>query len=140
MIVTFAGHHDTPPHIYSLLYKTLQHLIEGEGAKSFYVGDRGDFDKMAIYALKELKKIYPSIEYRVILAYMPREKGDDREAENTLLPAEVAVAPARYAIDRRNRWMIANSDTVIVYVKRSYGGAAAFRKRALSKGKRIIDL
>lgn len=140
MIITFVGHRDAPWEIYRSLYETILSLIENEGAQTFFIGDCGAFDRMAYKALRELKRIYTNIDYQIVLAYMPRGGNADKGKDNTIFPSEIATAPARYAIDRRNRWMIEQSDTVIAYVKRSYGGAAIFKKRAISKGKRVIDL
>lgn len=140
MTVTFVGHRDTPENVYGLLYEALWTLIQKEGANCFYVGEQGAFDRMAARALCELKKIYSHIEYYVVLAYMPTLNSARERTAPTLLPAEVAQAPAKYSLDRRNRWMIDKSDVVIAYVNRSCGGAASFRKRAITKGKRVINL
>ena len=140
MIITFVVHRDASWEIYHSLYQTIQLLIEKEEAQMFFVGDCGNFDRMAYKALRELKKIYKNIDYQVVLAYMPCGENSDKGKENTLFPAELATVPARFAIDRRNRWLIEHSDAVIAYVKRSYGGAVNFKKRAISKGKRIIEL
>ena len=140
MTVTFVGHKDTPQSIYHSLYEALKILIQTEEVADFYVGHQGAFDRMALRALCELKKIYPFIKTHIVLAYMPCEEEKSPLGCTTLFPEEVAVAPARFAIDRRNRWMIEKSDIIIAYVKRSYGGAAAFRRKAVARGKRIIDL
>ena len=140
MTVTFVGHRDTPQNVYPLLCETLRTLIQTDAATAFYVGDRGEFDRMVLRVLAELKKVYPHIDYQIVLAYMPRRKDESISVHPSVFPAEVAVAPARFAIDRRNRWMIENSDVVVTYVRRSYGGAARFQEVALRKGKRVIAL
>ena len=140
MTVTFIGHRDTPQNIYSLLYETVRTLIQNDAATAFYVGDRGEFDRMVLRSLMELKKVYPHIEYQIVLAYMPQRTDESIAFHPNIFPAEVAVAPARFAIDRRNRWMIEKSDVVVAYVRHSCGGAARFREAALCKGKRVINL
>ena len=140
MTVTFVGHRDTPQNIYPFLYEIVRALIQTNTAISFFVGDRGEFDRMALRVLVELKKVYPHIKYQIVLAYMPQKKEESTSVHPNILPPEVAVAPARFAIDRRNRWMIENSDIVVTYVKRSYGGAARFRELALCKKRHVIDL
>ena len=62
------------------------------------------------------------------------------EAAQTLLSEEVARVHPRYAIDRRNRWVIDKSDIVVTYVTRSYGGAAKFKRLAIAREKKIIEI
>ncbi|MBQ3132677.1 MAG: hypothetical protein IJC17_00165 [Clostridia bacterium] len=86
-------------------------------------------------ALKQAKAVYPQIRYAVVLAYLPTETP---EYEETVYPLE--GVPARFAIDRRNRWMIEQSDIVVTYVNRGFGGAAKFKEIAKKKEKTIIEL
>jgi len=71
MICCFFGHRDAPESCYSLLEKTIEELIVNEDADEFYVGTHGNFDAMALRALRLLKQRHPSITYSVVLAYMP---------------------------------------------------------------------
>lgn len=143
MTVTFFGHRDTPSAVYSILLKTITELIEEQNADFFYVGNEGNFDRMVRRILKMLSKEYPNMRYSVELAYLPWKKGkynseeDYNEASAFL---ELEKVPKRFAIDRRNRIMIDCADTVVTYVKHSYGGAAKFKDIAKKKGKMIIEL
>lgn len=49
-------------------------------------------------------------------------------------------APRKFAISKRNRWLIEHCDTVIAYVKYSTGGAAQFKELAEKKQKWIINI
>lgn len=140
MVVTFLGHHDAPALVRAPLERTLLDLIECEGADKFYIGNNGSFDRIAISVLQKLKTIYPHIHYHVVLAYLPHQAKNADNTFDTLFPAEVATAPARFAIDRRNDWMLQQSDVVITYVVHSFGGAAKFKKKALAAKKRIVEL
>ena len=96
---------------------------------------------VAYTALKELKKIYNYIEYYVVLAYMPTERKDEfYDYSDTLLPDFAENVPPRYAIDKRNRWMIEKSNYVISYVYRKYGGAYKFYEIAKKKNKVVTNL
>ena len=117
----------------------LKELIEKEGASDFYVGNQGDFDFAVWRALGELKRERPYIKRTLVLAYMPKEKLFYAESGETLFPETVAAAHPRFAISKRNEWMISKSDTVITYVVRS-GGAARFKEKAIKCGKRVIEL
>lgn len=46
--------------------------------------------------------------------------------------------PRKFAISKRNEWMVDVSDVVVSYVTHSWGGAAATAKYAMRKKKRIL--
>ena len=138
MTVTFFGHRDTPDTVESILERTLIELIERKGARLFYVGNHGSFDSMVLRVLHRLGKTYPDIKCLTVLAYMPSEKGE--YAFGTIFPEGLETVPRRYAIDRRNRWMVNRADVVVAYVRHSAGGAATFCDLALRKRKTVINL
>ncbi len=142
MTVTFFGHKDTPPNVRISLENVLTHLIENEQADMFYVENHGNFDQLVRKVLMELKLKYPHIRYSIVLAYMPRNTNgiSQTDSDNTLLPEEVATSIPKFAISKRNHWMLQKSNVVVTYITRSYGGAAKFKKIALAHGKRIIEL
>ena len=142
MTVTFFGHADTPDGVEPLLADTLRDLIEHQGATQFYVGNKGNFDRMVRKQLRRLSSEYPHIHYAVVLAYMPGKRSECCEADDTdtIFPEEIARAHPRYAISHRNRWLVERADTVVTYVIYSFGGAAQFKELAEKKGKRIISL
>ena len=52
----------------------------------------------------------------------------------------IEKTPYRFAINKRNEWMIDNSDLIISYVKYNHGGAYNAIRHARKKKKRIINL
>lgn len=61
---------------------------------------------------------------------------------NILLPlpkSPLETVPRRFAISRRNRWMVDAADVVVACVLHDWGGAAATLQYARQKGKRIIS-
>ena len=140
MTVTFFGHSDAPTSVSERLYEVLLDLVCKKGANNFFVGTHGTFDRLALLMLKRLKKQYPHIRYTVVLAYIPQFEQEFYNETDTVFPSEVACAPPRFAIDKRNGYMLDQSDVVITYVTRSYGGAAKFKKKALLQGKRVIEI
>ena len=60
--------------------------------------------------------------------------------EDTLYPEGLETVPKKFAINKRNEWMILNSDISICYVYKTTGGAAKFKGKAEKKGLRIISL
>ena len=141
MRVTFFGHRDAPDRVAAAVEGVLRPLIEKEKADVFYVGNHGHFDRMVQGVLFRLRKEYPHIQAIEVLAYMP-EQGDPLPAAalDTLLPAEVVRGLPRFALLRRNDWMLRESDTVVCYVTHDFGGAAGMKRKALAKGKRVIEL
>lgn len=137
--VTFFGHKDTPKETEPTLRSTLIDMIENKNADVFYVGNNGNFDIMVRRQLEELSHIYP-ITYSVVLAYLPTEKNKHDDLSNTIYPEGLEEVPKRFAISRRNKWMIQKSHIVVTYVTHSFGGAAQFKEIAEKQGKVIIEL
>lgn len=138
---TFFGHRDTPKEIEPTLRSTLIDLIENKKVVKFYVGNHGNFDCMVKRCLVELKEIY-SIDYYEVIAYLP-VKNDSAAKINysdTIIPNGIETVPKKFAISYCNKWMIAQSDYVVTYVKYSFGGAAQFQKLAERKKKAVINI
>ena len=142
MVCTFFGNRDTPDSIRPKLEELLRALIEQQGVTQFYVGHQGSFDRMVESMLKALKKEYPHIHYSVVLAYLPLSaKADDMiDYSETIFPDGMEKSPPRFAIDKRNRWMIQKSDIAITYVRNPFGNAAKYKAIAERKRLQIIEL
>ena len=138
----FFGHRDSPNSIKPKLAQTIEYLIKERNITHFYVGTHGSFDGMVYRILKTIKIQYPNIKYDVILAYLPGKKEEYQfydEAE-TILPDGIEVRPRKYAIDYRNRWLLSQSEVVVCYITRSFGGASKYVEIAGKQGKEIINL
>ena len=72
-----------------------------------------------------------------MLAYLDREIDASRYDGTTYPPLE--KVPRRYAIVRRNEWMISVSDVVISGVLHSWGGAARTLEFAQRKNKVVLQ-
>ena len=142
MIATFFGHRDAPDTIKPILREKIIDLIENKGVDLFYVGNQGAFDRTAIGVLRGLKKEYPQIQYYVILAYVPHNKDilGLEVGDETIYPDYLDKTPPKYAIIKRNRWMLERADFVITYITHITGGAADFKSLAERKGKTVINL
>ncbi|MBQ8731317.1 MAG: hypothetical protein IJY82_00615 [Oscillospiraceae bacterium] len=140
MNITFFGHRDAPQNIFPILMQTLTSLITDQNAKCFYIGTHGAFDRMAIRALSELKKSFPHICVTVVYAYLPKNNDFPSGLVETIYPEGLELTPPKYAISKRNLWMLEHSDTVVTYVIHSVGGAAHFKELAVKKGKQVIEL
>lgn len=137
MNVTFCGHSqlEEPEKIKVWLKEIIEDLIK-QGAKTFYIGGYGQFDVMAASVLYKMKKQHCNIEIILVLAY-PDKKYDASIYDSSIYPPLENI-PRRYAILKRNEYMIDISDIVISYVKYNYGGAYTTLKYARRKNKQII--
>ena len=133
---TFFGHRDCPETIKSALHSVIELLI-AEGVTTFYVGNHGQFDTYVRGALGKLKKKYPHVDYAVVLAYLPTAR---EENGDTIYPEGMEMGPPRFAIERRNRWMLRQAEVVVTYVRYTWGGAYKFKSAAEKQGKRVIEL
>ncbi len=142
MICTFFGHRDAPSCLEPKIREIIEQLIAEKRVTCFYVGNNGNFDSMVHRQLKRLSEKYPHIRYYVVLAYMPTEKDeyDITDYSETIYPEGLESVPPRFAISKRNRWMVEKSDIVVTYVKYSTGGAVQAKKQAERKEKTVINL
>ena len=138
---TFFGHRDCSAEVLPALRTAVERAILADGIDTFYVGREGTFDAMAAKVLLEMAKKYPHVRFFVVLAYLPLTPLENGELQKrSILAGGVEYSPRRFAVCRRNEWMLERSDTVIAYVTRSFGGAAAFLQKARQKGKYIVNL
>lgn len=140
MIISFFGHKNTPSSIKPFLAQTVQRLIETNEKVTFLVGTHGAFDLMAHSVLKQAMERYPDITCYIVLAYIPVGVNAEQYALPTLVPEGIENVPKRFAISFRNNFMVSESDTVVCYIVRDWGGAAQFVEKARKKGRMIINL
>lgn len=134
MVCTFFGHSECYGLDAVVLSDAIVELIN-LGVDSFYVGNQGNFDAMVYRCLKELRKAHPNIHISVVLAYLPvKEQG----SKDTIYP-EIEGHP-KFAIARRNRWMIGKSDYCLCYINHTWGGAYKFASMAKNRGLTVINL
>ncbi|MBE6799176.1 MAG: DUF1273 domain-containing protein [Ruminococcaceae bacterium] len=137
---TFFGHKDTPTQIKPLLKAVLVDLIENKNVDTFYIGNQGNFDLMARDVAENLTKEYPHIRYFVILAYFPVKQCEFKDNSNTIYPDGLEKTPPKFAILKRNEWLLKHSDHVVTYVKHTISSAASFAELAKKKGKSVINI
>ena len=136
----FFGHREVTHNIREKLKATIEKLITEDNVTEYYVGHQGQFDNMVYSVLKELKAKFPQIRYTVVLAYMPDKHIKELYGEDTLFPDGLENVPKRFAISKRNDWMISHSDIAVCYVWKITGGAAKFWEKAETKGLRVVDV
>ena len=138
MTCTFFGHSGCYDLDAVMLQDAMEQLI-GKGISTFYVGNHGLFDRMVLRCLTNLKETHPHISYSVVLAYFPKEKSSN-DTYPTLYPEGQETVPPKFAIEKRNKWMIERSQYCLCYVNHTWGGAYRFAKRAKKRGLVVINL
>ncbi len=139
MTTAFFGHRDTPCTIKSGLKQVISTLMKEENIKHFLVGNEGEFDHLVQGVLKELSEKDTTINYSVVLAYLPK-KTNTHHIEQTIYPEGLETIPQRFAINKRNAWMLEKADIVIVYVTAPFGNSFQLMNRAKKKGKKVINM
>lgn len=86
--------------------------------------------------LARIEKIHTQIRLILVLPYLNSTMITDGYDETVYLPLE--TVPPRFAIVLRNEWMVRESDVVVAYVIRGFGGAAKTLEYARRKKKTII--
>lgn len=139
MIVTFCGHGDFEYNkdVRSVLRNIIEDLIN-KGANEFLLGGYGTFDLIAAHTIKALKFKYPHILSVYVTPYINREW--DRKLYDCSEYPPIENTPKRYAILKRNKWMIDNSDILVAYVSHSWGGAAKTLEYAHRKNIEIMNI
>ena len=139
MVVTFCGHREVDPQdqVAEKLEAVIESLIAA-GAEQFLLGGYGQFDWLAARAVNRAKMFHPGIESILVIPYLDRNY-DDALYDRTLYPSLEQV-PRRFAISRRNKYMVDAADVIVAYVIYDWGGAAGTLEYAKRRRKYIIYL
>ena len=144
MIVTFCGHRDfvESADIEERLAVLIEKYARENDRLICYNGGYGNFDYFAAKCVQRLQERYSNICNCLVLPYID-QPFLDRIAifknlfDETIYPPLESV-PKKYAIIRRNEWMVDSVDIVIACVKYSWGGAARTLEYAKRKKKTVI--
>ncbi len=136
----FLGHRNCPESIKQKLLLEIENLIVNEKVDTFYLGTQGGFDKLVYETLCELEKKY-EIKTRVALADLNRKKEYIYyDTKKTIFPDCVAKSPPRFAINRRNYYLLQNSDYLICFLNNSLSNTYTFVQTAVKRKIKIINL
>ena len=150
MIITFCGHRNVPDSKYAterlteIITALFMEVTADNAPISFYCGGYGEFDRLAEKVVETVHKNFPNtsceklfITPYITQSYQRRNEQMKQRFDDIIYPP-IENVPCRYAIIRRNEWMIDAADVVIAYVRYSWGGAARSLAYAKRKGKTII--
>ena len=144
MIVTFCGHRDfvVTAEAENQLTMFLEKYARENVRLVCYNGGYGNFDYFAAKCVQRMQEQYSNIRNCLVLPYIDQPFLERIEIfknhfDETIYPPLESV-PRKYAIIRRNEWMVDSADIVIAYVTYSWGGAARTLEYAKRKNKNII--
>ena len=146
MIVTFCGHRDfvETAEAENQLTMFLEKYARENVRLVCYNGGYGNFDYFAAKCVQRMQEQYSNIRNCLVLPYIDQPFLERIEIfknhfDETIYPPLESV-PRKYAIIRRNEWMLDSADIVIAYVTYSWGGAARTLEYARRKKKNIIQI
>ena len=125
------------------LAPVIKELIQGTRFVAFLIGRNGEFDEYAASIIKHVQREVgcENSDMTLVLPYTVADiEYYERYYDGIVIPESTHRAHPKSAITLKNRWMIDNSDLVIVYVERNKGGAYAAMKYAQKQNKKIINL
>ncbi len=136
----FLGHKNCPEELKNRIFHTVELLITEKGVTQFYVGTQGGFDRLVYQVLCELEEKY-KIQVFVVLAYLHGKPNTEYyDYQKTIFPDVLTKTPLRFAISRRNSFMITQSDYVVAYINTTFSRAYGNIEEAIRKKKQIINL
>lgn len=142
--VSLFGHRDIDDfkELKYTLVPIIKDLIESRPYINFLIGRNGEFDEYVVSVIKRMQEDRKeNNDINLVLPYkVANLEYYEKYYDGIILPEKVNKAHPKNAITLRNRWMIEQSDLVIVYVKQKTGGAYAATKYAKELNKKVINL
>jgi len=148
MIISFAGHSfvHSNANLKEIVKEQIKRIALNSQSAICYLGGYGDFDAICAYACRELKQEYLGIEIVYVTPYITEAaQSKIKEMQNyglcdrSIYPPLENVPP-KFAILKRNEWIIKNSDVIIAYVNHDWGGAYKSLQMAKRQKKKIINI
>ena len=112
-------------------------MISSKEYVEFYVGRNGEFDILVASVIKRAKRDIGDCNSALILVLpysIANEKDYEKFYDEIWYPQELYGVHFKSAITKRNEWFVENSDLLVAYVVRDYGGAAQCLKKAIRRG------
>lgn len=125
------------------LFPIIKELMQAKAYVSFLIGRSGEFDKYAASLIKRKQKEIgkENNDITLVLPYTVADiKYYEEYYDSIIIPESVYGVHPKSAITLKNRWMIEQSDLVIVYVEHDSGGAHTAMKYAERLNKKIINI
>ncbi len=145
MVITFCGHSNYAGFMgdEERLLTLLEEVICGKNV-DFYLGGYGNFDGFALKCATRYKQRHINARLVFITPYLGNWLKDrkcflEKNYDEIVFP-NIEHVPQKYAITKRNEWMVDNSDFVFAYVQTHFGGAYKTLLYAKKRKKPYINL
>ncbi len=143
--VSLFGHReiDNLWRINEQLISIIRELVETKEYVVFLIGRNGEFDEYAASVIKSIRKEIgkENSEITLVLPYTVADiEYYEKYYDSIIIPDSVYGVHPKSAITLKNRWMVDQSQLVIVYVEREKGGAYTAMKYAEKVNKRVINI
>ena len=148
MLISFFGHRSIQnvKNLYETVKRVIEESVDFNEDVVFFCGGYGDFDDLCACVCRSVKEKWKKCELVFVTPYITAAQQEKIKQlmnlglyDATIYPPLENV-PYRFAISKRNEWMIDQSDLIIVYVKHSFGGAYQSFHYAKQRGKRVVNL
>lgn len=128
------------------LYECIMSNMPKDEPVIFFYGGYGAFDKLCLNVCREIKKGRPDCEIIYITPYITESQQRNIQQDmmsslyDSVIYPPLESTPPRFAIVKRNEWMVDQSDLIISYVRSTCGGAYKALRFAEKRKKKIISL
>ena len=145
MVITFCGHSNYINNFEDekLLLKSLEEVANGKQV-DFYLGGYGAFDNFALKCAKKYKENHKDTNLIFITPYLGewlnKRKSFIEKHYDKIFHPEIEHVPQKFAILKRNEWMVKKADYIFGYVQTHYGGAYKMLLYAHNHNKPYINL
>ncbi len=148
MIITFIGHRTlyNRNDLYEKVSETIFERATHSETVSFYCGGYGEFDQLCARVSRSVKETKPNSEVVFITPYITESQQKNlrdllkSNLYDAIIYPPLENVPLKFAISKRNEWMVNQADLIIAYVTHTHGGAYKTLEYARRKKKQIINL
>ena len=143
--VTLFGHRyiDHFREVEENLERVLDELSLQHPYMDFYVGNNGDFDRIATSVILRLIDRWGKENFSInlVLPY-PKANMDllEKQFDSVMIPPTLHSVHPKAAITERNRWMVENCDLLIAHVVHERGGAWTAMRVAEQLGMPVLRI
>ena len=140
MIISFFGHANfsCDEQFFNETVSTLKEII-GDIQVEFFVGYYGNFETFGIRCAKEIKKHNQNAKITFVTPYLKNDLQIQDYIDEVVYP-EIESVPPKFAIIKRNEWVIDKSDLIIFYMEFTSKKTYDFYLYAKKKNKNVINL
>lgn len=148
MTISFFGHREIcdSAELEKKLLFALNKILDDCPCELLF-GGYGMFDNLAYKCCRKLLDSGKSYDLRFIFvtpyvteSYLKNQIVSKALVFDEIVYPPIEKVPYKFAISARNKWMVEQSDTVISYVNKKYGGAYSSYLYAKGRNKSVINI